>query len=344
MTERAPHTPGHVPEWIAVGVAVACGVLMAVQARVNGELAARIDNAYTAAAISFGSGLLVLLVLLAAFPSGRRGVGVLIALLRSRQIAWWYLLGGVGGAVMVLSQGLVAATTGVALFTIALVAGQTVSGIAVDRVGLSPSGRKPLTLRRALGAALTVVALVWSVSAHVNGDVALWMLALPFLSGLAIAWQQAVNGRVAVASDSVLTSTGVNFVSGTLVLVVVALVQGSAAGFVTAYPAEPWLYLGGVIGTIFIFGLAFAVRHTGVLLLGMGTVVGQVVAALVLDLVAPGRATTADWVTFAAAALAGIAVVIASSTGLRGASRRAGATGPHQDGGEKELRKGEARI
>lgn len=115
------------------------------------------------------------------------------------------------------------------------------------------------------------------------------------------------------------------FVSGTVVLVVIALIQGAGAGFVTVYPAEPWLYLGGVVGMTFVFGLAFAVRHTGVLLLGMGTVAGQVVAALVLDLVAPGHGNTVDWVTFAAAALAGIAVVIASSPGNRGTMPRAAA-------------------
>lgn len=342
MNKRGPdahsQVPGHVPEWIAVAIAVGCGALMALQARVNGQLADRIDDPFTAAAISFGSGLVLVLVLLAALPAGRGGVRRLLVLVRSGQVAWWYLLGGLGGAIMVLSQGLVAAGTGVALFTIALVAGQTVSGIAVDRVGLSPSGHKPLTLRRAVGAALTIVALLWSAAAHAGGEIPLWMLALPFLSGLAIAWQQAVNGRVAVASGSVLTSTGVSFVSGTVVLVVIALAQGVVAGFPAVYPAEAWLYSGGLIGVTFIFGLAFAVRHTGVLLLGLGTVAGQVTAALALDLVSPTRGHAVDWVTVSAALLAGVAVVIASSVGSR---RRVPGVSDRPllpNGGERHLR------
>jgi transporter family-2 protein len=50
------------------------------------------------------------------------------------------------------------------------------------------------------------------------------------------------------------------------------------------------LYLGGAIGAIFIAIAAAVVRDTGVLLLGLGTVAGQLGGALVLDLVLPGGA------------------------------------------------------
>lgn len=42
---------------------------------------------------------------------------------------------------MVISQGLTLGTIGVAVFTVGLVAGQTMSSLAVDRAGIGPGGR-----------------------------------------------------------------------------------------------------------------------------------------------------------------------------------------------------------
>ena len=53
--------------WLAIVFALACGALTALQSRINGQLAHAIDDPYTAAAISFGSGLVILLVVLVAW-------------------------------------------------------------------------------------------------------------------------------------------------------------------------------------------------------------------------------------------------------------------------------------
>ena len=63
------------PMWLAIVFALVCGALTALQSRINGQLAHAIDDPYTAAAISFGSGLAILLVVLAAWRPGRRGLG-----------------------------------------------------------------------------------------------------------------------------------------------------------------------------------------------------------------------------------------------------------------------------
>ena len=67
---------------------------------------------------------------------------------------------------LVLSQGLAAAALGVALFTVAVVAGQTISGLVLDRVGIGPGGRRPLTAARLVGALLALGAVTWAVSAQ----------------------------------------------------------------------------------------------------------------------------------------------------------------------------------
>ena len=74
--------------WLAIVFALACGALTALQSRINGQLAHTIDDPYTAAAISFGSGLVILLVVLAAWRPGRQGFRRVALALRERRLAW----------------------------------------------------------------------------------------------------------------------------------------------------------------------------------------------------------------------------------------------------------------
>ncbi|MGH1525925.1 DMT family transporter [Leifsonia sp. L25] len=285
---------------------------MALQSRINGELGQRLGDGVTAAVISFGSGLVILIVAMAVAPVGRRGFGRVVAALRSRGVPWWYVAGGAAGAFLVLSQGVAAAVLGVALFTVAVVAGQTVSGLVLDRIGLGPGGRRPITPARLAGALIALGAVTWAVSAQLGGPVPIWLMLLPLISGLGLGWQQAVNGQVRVVAESALTATFVNFVVGTSVLLVIMAVDWSLRGLPKPLPSEPWLYLGGAIGCVFIAAAALLVRITGVLLLGLATVAGQLVTALLLDLLAPSSPEPVAFSTVAGTLLALVAVAVAS--------------------------------
>jgi transporter family-2 protein len=212
----------------------------------------------------------------------------------------------------VLSQGLAGSIVGVALFTVAVVCGQTISGLVLDARGLGTVGRSPVIVTRIAGSALALVAVGWAVSAQVAGDVPLWILALPFIAGLAISVQQAVNGQVRGIARSAMTATFMNFLVGTTVLLIAAVIPELVVGLPDALPTEPWLYLGGAIGSIFIALSVIVVRTTGVLLLGLGTVAGQLVTALVLDLVVPVPGHVVAWTTVAGTALTLVAVAIAA--------------------------------
>jgi transporter family-2 protein len=278
-------TGRRIPLWFAVAMAVGCGALMATQAKVNGELGARLENGFAAAVISFGSGLAALVVLVSALPAGRRGIRTLVTSVRRGETAWWALTGGCGGAILVLSQSLTTPLLGVAVLSIAVIGGQTMSGLILDRFGLAPGGRRPLTVSRVGGAIITLIAVAVTLSSHVSSTVPLLLLMLPLAAGLAIAWQQAVNGRVTVASASALTSTFVNFWVGTLALLIAYAASTTVKAPPVEYPTDWWLYSGGMIGVAFIFGLAAAVQVTGVLLLGLATIAGQLSASILWDTV-----------------------------------------------------------
>ncbi len=295
---------------VAVGGAVLIGALTALQARINGTLGAEIGDGIVAAAISFSSGLGILVVLSALVPEGRRGFGRLVDGIRSRTLPPWMLLGGLAGAFTVASQGLTVATIGVALFTVGFVAGQTTGGLVLDRVGYGPAGVVPVTVRRVIGALLAIAGVVVCLSGDALGGVPLWMLIVPAVAGAGVAWQQGTNGRLRVRVESPLTATLVNFIGGTVVLVVAAVIHVAAVDVPRVVPTEPWLYLGGAVGVVYIFLSAVVVRRTGVLLLGLGSVVGLLTTSVLLDALWPAPAAPSTPVALLAAgvAIAGVAV------------------------------------
>lgn len=293
--------------------AVSVGVMTAVQARINGELGLRLSDGLVAAAISFASGLVLLAVLSLVFPAGRRGFRALTVGVRRRTIPWWMLGGGAAGAVTVATQGLAVAVIGVSLFTVGVVAGQTINGLVLDRVGFGPAGVVAVTIPRVIGGALALVAVAVSLQGGVLDAVPLWMLLLPLIAGVGIAWQQATNGRLRQRVGTPLTATLVNFLGGTVLLVVAAVVSVAVSGAPQPLPSEPWLYVGGAIGVLYIFLSAALVVHTGVLLLGLGTVAGQLLTAFAIDVVWPATSGP-GWV------LEAIVVVIALGSVIVAAS------------------------
>lgn len=306
-------TPYRMPAIVAIVGAVTVGVLTALQARVNGQLGLRLDDGFVAAVISFGSGLIVLIALSAALPAGRRGLRALAAGIRTRTIPWWMLAGGAAGALTVATQGLAVAIIGVSLFTVGVVAGQTLSGLLLDRVGYGPAGVVAVTMPRIGGGALALLAVVISLQGGVLERVPWWMLVMPVAAGIGIAWQQATNGRLRQRVGTPLTATFVNFLGGTVILAVAAVIDVAIAGPSNPPPTEPWLYLGGVIGVIYIFMSAALVVHTGVLLLGLGAVAGQLVTAFALDAVWPADAGPGWAIELVMVVVAGAGVVVAAA-------------------------------
>jgi bacterial/archaeal transporter family-2 protein len=295
-----------------VALGVVCGAGVATQSRINGQLGSLIHDGFAAAVISFGSGLVIILIALIFMPRGRRGIGRLATAVRQHDIPFWHLLGGAGGAFLVLSQGLVAATLGVALFSVGIVAGQTIGGTVVDRRGLGSMASRPLTVQRVLGSVLALLAVILAASTQVSTSVPVWMLVLPFIAGLVQSLQQAVNGQVRAVSESVATATLGNFIVGTIVLVIAFVIHSKLVGWPTRLPSEPWLYLGGAIGTIFIAVSAAIVRSIGVLLLSLATIAGQLVTSLLLDVFAPTSREGVTLTTILGTTLTLVAVVIAT--------------------------------
>jgi transporter family-2 protein len=295
-------------------LAVIAGVAVSVQSRINGELGHRLGDGVGAAVISFGSGLIVLLCL---SPFLRTGLRKVRAALRSGSLRWWQCLGGVCGAFLVAAQGITVTAIGVAVFTVAMVAGQTASSLAVDRAGLVPGGPHPITRNRAMGAFLCVVAVFVAVAGRFGEPAALGLAVLPALAGIGIAWQQGVNGLVRQSAGSALPATLINFATGTAALLLVFAIDLVLRGLPHPLPHELWLYTGGMFGLVFIPIATVVVARIGVLLMGLSMIAGQIVGALALDAFAPTKSGRPTTETIVGATLALAAILLAARPSAR---------------------------
>lgn len=273
----------------AVPLMLGAGVLVAVQSQINGRLAQQIGTGMRAgvlaAVISFGTGLAALVAVTASTPRLRRQLRLFTATVREGRLLPVELLGGLLGAFLVASQGLAVGTIGVALFSVAVTAGQSASALLVDHVGFGPAGHQPLSIPRAVAALFAVLAVVIATTGRsVAGfSVAVVSLALlSLLAGAGSSFQQAVNGRVSRVAGPWMTTLN-NFTVGTAALLVALALSFLGHGRIGALPPQPWLYVGGLLGICFIWLAAVLVRVHGVLVLGLSVIAGQVVGAVVIE-------------------------------------------------------------
>lgn len=292
---------------IALAVAVASGALVAVQARINAELAERLDDTVLAALMSFLTGLAVVLLVVLVRPAGRA------AWSRVRGTPWWTRLGGVGGATLVAIGAFAAPRIGVAMLTVALVAGQTTGGLLVDKAGIGPGGSHALTAPRMGGAVLCLAAVCISVVGRGAGDASPVLLAVVVVAGFSISMQQALNGRVRRHTGDAGVATLVNFLVGAAVLVLAYGTVGAVSGWdVDRWPgwSDWWLYTGGPLGATFVAVAAAVVRLLGVLRLGLAVVAGQLIGAIALDLGVPAADHGLRLATVLGAAMTFVAIAV----------------------------------
>ncbi len=303
--------------WGSLVVAVVVGMVVPVQARVNGELGRRLEDGLAAALLSFAGGLLLLIVFVLVSARLRRALGALRIAVRDEGFPRWYLLAGTFGAVFALAQSTLTLLTGVAVFTVALLSGQAIGGLVVDARGIGGGVRRRPERHRLIGVGVILVAAVISALPGFANTPDPVTVALPAVgasaTGFLIGLQQAMNGATSAVSGSPAAATWVNFWGGSLFLVVAwgvkVLLRGPAEH---PLPTDWWLYLGGPCGLVFIGFSALLVRRLGVLLLGMALTAGQLVSSLVLDLLVPSGNHAPSVFTVVAAVLAFVAVGITS--------------------------------
>lgn len=271
-------------------LAALSGILISLQARANGELSLRLDNGLQAAFISFSSGLLLIAIISIFNPSIKNGARRLRAAVAAKEIAPWTLFAGALGGAFVAVQTQIVPLIGVAIYSVASIAGQSATSLLVDRIGFTGGGKKPISLRRIAAAVVTVLAVLVSVLDRIDArNLSLIAVALAGLAGAIVGVQRALNGLINEHSGQSFTTSLLNFIMGSSALGI-ALLVAVAIGKVefVALPAGPWwIYMGGTIGVIYIAFTSTIVQHLGVLTFTLFSTGGQLVGALFIDIYSP---------------------------------------------------------
>jgi bacterial/archaeal transporter family-2 protein len=302
------------------------GALLSVQSRMNGELATVLGHGLDAALWSFLTGTLALSVALAVSRSMRSGLRSLRGALAHGRIHWYQCVGGCMGGLFVLCQSYAVPLAGVALWTVAVVGGQTVSGMGVDRFGIGPAGRLPVNLGRAVAAVLAVVGVLVAVGGRVSHTDATVVLpvVLSVLAGISLAVQSGINGRVGVASGNAFTTAWLNFTLGSAILLALALPGAfvGAFGAPRSVDAPWWAWWGGLLGIVVVAAGVVGVRYLGVLLQLLLMLVGQLSAAAVLDLLNPETRESVTPLVLLGLLITLVAAALAGASATRGRRRQ----------------------
>lgn len=326
-------------------MAIAAGLAIPVQGRINGALGARLEDGIAAAVVSFTTGLLLISAISLALPKGRAGLVRILPAIRGGSFPRIYTLAGVIGALFVFSQSFTIGLLGVALFTVATVTGQTLSGLLVDRLGIGPGSKRSITGVRILGSVLTIGAVAWAVSPRFGSggaDAAALLLPvlLPVACGFLMSFQQAMNGVATVHYGTPIAATLVNFLAGAALLWIAWIVKILAVGPGPGLPSEWWYYLGGPMGCLFIGLAALLVKSLGVLVTGLGMIAGQLLGSLALDVLFPAPGTVVTLPTVLGTLLTLAAIIVATLPWPRGVFKRRGPKGARDAPGKVSPAKG----
>jgi transporter family-2 protein len=137
---------------LAIVLTAVAGGLIALQAPINAELG-KATGGLAAALVSFAVGTVALAAIV--LLSGKAG-----GLGSTFDVSWYYLVGGLLGAIYVTNALLAVSAIGAGGVAALTVAGQLTASVAIDRLGLFGLDQVALTPERLLGLVLLLAGTV----------------------------------------------------------------------------------------------------------------------------------------------------------------------------------------
>jgi len=132
---------------VAIPLTVLAGGLIALQAPINAVLGDSVGR-LAAASVSFIVGTAALILITVLIGGGFGEVG------EARHLAWYYLTGGVLGAVYVTTALVAVRSLGAGGVVAATISGQLTLSLVIDQLGILGVDRQPITWERVLGVLL----------------------------------------------------------------------------------------------------------------------------------------------------------------------------------------------
>lgn len=270
--------------WILLGILA--GLVLPIQTLVNTRLRASTGTPFSSSMISFAVGTVTLLIVATAVTGGDYGIA------QAFDEPLWIWFGGLLGVVALTGNILLFPHLGAVQTVVLPIAGQVIMGLIVDHFGLFESPQSSLTVVRAIGAIIVligVIAVVATPSAATSSEdsaTALWLWRLAgFIFGCFTASQSAINGHLGQVTGSPVSAALVSFAVGVTALVIVNIVLRWRPRIERpeGKPNPWWMWIGGVLGALFIFGNAALVPQIGTGLTVVAGLLGSMLGSLIID-------------------------------------------------------------
>ncbi len=172
---------------------------------------------------------------------------------------------------------------------------QLIFSLCIDHFGWFGARVMPMSWQRAIGAVLLVVGVTMVVIIpRLNSDnakaasggarLAMWQLAA-VISGCLSAVVGAILASLGQVIGSAIQATTVLFAIATAVMIVFCCASGSIVKARKAFTSSApwWMWMGGILGAIIVYGNAWLIPLIGVSVFMMALLIGQLLLSLLME-------------------------------------------------------------
>lgn len=278
---------------LAILIGVIIGIGLPMQTSINTRLKVTLNSPFLASLTSFTIGTIFLAIMTLFIDH---------SLLFKQQLFTsqpiWLWIGGLLGVIYLTSNILLFPKLGSVQTVIFPILGQIVMGLIIDNFSLFDSAYHKMNAIRFAGALLVILGVICTVAmpniiAKLHGQlevtpkakgIFVWRL-LGIIAGMLGACQTAINGHLGVILKSSVKAAFISFFVGTIALILVNLILRPKLRFITPTNGKNpwWMWLGGLIGALFVFGNAFLVPIIGTGLAVVIILIGQMTGSLLVD-------------------------------------------------------------
>ncbi|ACA56863.1 DMT family transporter [Clostridium botulinum] len=276
--------------YLIIGIII--GMFFPIQASISARLSSYSKTPLTASLIAFSLGTVILLIInLIVDPAG-----ITVGIDFSYPL-YVFIGGAIAGVGFNVANIILFSKLGASVTTIVTVTGQMIVGILIDHFGWFGVPSNPITITRAIGAIIMILAIslvqpkkkkdLTTTSEGEKKDNKITLIILGVLSGFLPPLQTAINGKLRVATGSLLGATFISFFVGTIILIILILITQRHLAF-PLYDAQKnripiWTYIGGIFGIFIVTGNIVLLPALGSVLTTMIFLFGQMIMASTID-------------------------------------------------------------
>ena len=273
-----------------IPIVLAMGMLVPVQTAANARMRGCVSSAWVATLISFCVSALSLLAVCCV-----GGVALAPTAAQVQTVPWWGWLGGIIALFTITASIYLFRTLGLLQATVLPIVGQLVFSLVIDHFGLFRSVQIPLSAMRVLALACLMLGMALAVvlpkvrewRGGVGGDALCTSLRqiLGIVAGGLMASIGAIYGTLGRLLGSPVQASVVSFIIAAVAMLVCCALGGQIGRVRYAFCGRSpwWMWLGGIVGAISVFGNAWLIPQMGAGVFFMILLIGQMLLSVCME-------------------------------------------------------------